>query len=61
MRVDLGLQLHACLVMGANLGLIHLKARLTQGLGTWSGGLALGGPEAPKGGFCVVFLLIPLP
>jgi len=47
--------------MGANLGLIHLNTGLNQGLATWSGGLALGGPEAPEGGLCFVFPSIPFP
>ena len=29
-------------VMGETGGLIHIKVRLTQGLGTWSGGVAFG-------------------
>ena len=36
--------------MGETLGLIHWNAKLTEGLDTWSGGLAPGGPKAPKGG-----------
>lgn len=47
--------------MGAIFGLIPLNVMLTQGLGTWSGGLAPGGPKAPKGGLCVVFRSIPSP
>jgi len=47
--------------MGENLGLIHLNARLTQGLSTWSGGLSLGVPEALEGGLCGVFASIPFP
>ena len=50
MRATIGLQSHAFLVMGANLGLIHLNSRLNQGLGTWSGGLATRGIEVPEGG-----------
>ena len=45
--------------MGMNLGLICVNSRLTEGLGTWSGGLALTGPEASEGSLCVVFLSIP--
>jgi len=58
---NIGLHLHACLFMGATLNLIHVNSRITQGLGTWSGGLAPGDPEAPKGGLCVVFPSIPFP
>jgi len=41
-----GLQWHGGLVIGVNGGLIQSKSKLTQGLGTWSGWLALGGPVA---------------
>ena len=46
---------------GTSLGLIHLNSKLTKGLGTWSGGLTPGGPEAPEGGLCIVFPSIPFP
>ena len=47
-RVTIGLQSHVCLVMGSNLVLTQLNARLTQGLGTWSGWLAPRGLVAPE-------------
>ena len=52
---------HGGLVMGAIGGLVQLKSKLTQGLGTWSGWLALGGPVAPEEGQFVFCLSIPLP
>jgi len=61
MTMTIGLQSHSCLVMGVTLGLIHLNSRLTQGLGTWSGGLTPRCTKAPKGGLCVLFPLIPFP
>lgn len=50
MGETIGLQSHTCLVMGETLGLIQLNARVTQGLGTWIGGLAPTGLEAPMRG-----------
>ena len=59
MRATLWLLSHEFLLMGVNLGSIHLNVRLTQGLGPSGGGLAHGGLEAPKGDLCAVFLPIP--
>ena len=47
--------------MGENGGYRILKSKFTQGLGTWSGWLFLGGPIAPEKGQFGLVLLISLP
>lgn len=44
-----GLKSLPCRFVLATGGLGKWKIRLTQGLDTWEGDLALGGPIAPKG------------
>jgi len=50
MNVTIGLNSHGCKLMDSVWSLGQLKRNLTQDLGTWRGGLALGALVALKEG-----------